>query len=135
MQKFIVDTDVISYLFKNDTRIAFYLPYLSSDKLLAVSFQTIAELYRWGEKKEWPQSKIDALQHLLKKFVIAPYDDKLARIWAKVINEGDKKGKPVSYGDAWIAACALRHSATLLTYNKKDFEGITGLEIISAPQG
>jgi predicted nucleic acid-binding protein len=33
--------------------------------------------------------------------------------------------------DAWIAATALRHGLRLVTHNRRHFEGITGLRIIS----
>lgn len=134
MEHILIDTNVLSYILKKDTRSAYYLPYLSSDKVLAVSFQTIAELYRWAEKYSWGKTKLNKLESLLKKFVVVPYDNKLAHIWAKVVNERERIGKSISYEDAWIAACALRHSTTLLTHNKKDFEGITGLKIISQPE-
>jgi predicted nucleic acid-binding protein len=35
----------------------------------------------------------------------------------------------------WIAACAKRHSLSLITNNRKNFEGIPGLTVISeAPE-
>lgn len=134
MEHILLDTDVLSYTLKKDTRSAYYLPYLSSDKVLAISFQTVAELYFWAEKHSWGNPKWTKLQSNLKKFVVVPYDKKLAHIWAKIVTERERNGKPISCADAWIAACALRHSAVLLTHNKKDFEGITGLEIVSQPK-
>jgi len=134
VEHILIDTNVLSYIKKNDTRSAYYLPYLSSEKVLAVSFQTVAELYRWAEKYSWGKTKLNKLESLLKRFVVVPYDNKLARIWAKVVNERERAGKSISYEDAWIAACALRHSATLLTHNRKHFEGITGIKIISQPE-
>ena len=43
MSQVLVDTDVISYLLKNDTRADLYQPHLQ-DQLLVVSFMTVAEL-------------------------------------------------------------------------------------------
>jgi tRNA(fMet)-specific endonuclease VapC len=43
----IVDTDVVSFLFKRDTRAELYRPHLST-RLLVVSFMTVAELDRWA---------------------------------------------------------------------------------------
>jgi tRNA(fMet)-specific endonuclease VapC len=40
----IVDTDVVSYLFKGDTRAEAYRQHLRG-KTLAISFMTVAELY------------------------------------------------------------------------------------------
>jgi tRNA(fMet)-specific endonuclease VapC len=49
---YILDTDVISYLFRRDTRAEAYRPYLTG-RFLAVSFMTIAELDRWALQRNW----------------------------------------------------------------------------------
>ncbi|TKJ41935.1 twitching motility protein PilT [candidate division TA06 bacterium B3_TA06] len=131
MEHVLIDTNVLSYIFKNDTRSSSYLPYLSSDKLLAVSFQTVAELYLWAEKQSWSNPKINELQNLLQKFIIVLYDNKLAHIWAGIVATRERIGTPISCADAWVASCALRHSATLITHNRKDFENIPKLKVIS----
>jgi len=41
----VVDTDVVSFLYKRDTRALLYTPYLDG-KLTLISFMTIAELHR-----------------------------------------------------------------------------------------
>jgi predicted nucleic acid-binding protein len=43
----VVDTDVMSYVFKHDTRAAFYEPHLAGKELI-ISFVTFAELQRWA---------------------------------------------------------------------------------------
>jgi tRNA(fMet)-specific endonuclease VapC len=43
----VVDTDVLSYLFKGDTRGDLYRPHLDGQVLL-ISFMTLAELDRWA---------------------------------------------------------------------------------------
>jgi tRNA(fMet)-specific endonuclease VapC len=43
----IVDTDVVSFLFKGDTRAQAYREHLRG-KTLAISFMTVAELYQWA---------------------------------------------------------------------------------------
>ncbi len=42
--RLVVDTDVISFLFKRDTRAKLYEPHLSGRQLV-ISFMTVAELY------------------------------------------------------------------------------------------
>lgn len=39
--------------------------------------------------------------------------------------------KPISLHDAWITACAVRHSVPLVTHNAKDFDGISSLAMIT----
>ncbi|RKZ46601.1 MAG: hypothetical protein DRR16_19940 [Candidatus Parabeggiatoa sp. nov. 3] len=50
--------------------------------------------------------------------------------WAKI---NSIKGKPMSVGDAWIAATALHYNMPLITHNIKHFEHLKelGLNIIT----
>lgn len=48
----LVDTDVISYLLREDTRADSYRAFLAG-KELAMSFQTLAELRRWALLHRW----------------------------------------------------------------------------------
>lgn len=50
--RLVVDTDVVSFVFKGDTRAKLYAPHLSGRQLV-VSFMTVAELYRWSEEKKF----------------------------------------------------------------------------------
>jgi tRNA(fMet)-specific endonuclease VapC len=45
--RMVVDTDVVSFLFKRDSRADRYRPYMTG-RLLVVSFMTVAELDRWA---------------------------------------------------------------------------------------
>ena len=54
----------------------------------------------------------------------------------RIVAERERKGRPISFNDAWIAACAVKHGVPLVTHNPKDFEQISGLNIVSeANQG
>lgn len=48
----VIDTDIISYLFRRDTRAEIYRPYLAGADV-AVSFMTVAELNRWALQRGW----------------------------------------------------------------------------------
>jgi len=48
----IVDTDVVSYLFKEDTRGGLYEPHLAG-VLASISFMTLAELEHWTITRNW----------------------------------------------------------------------------------
>jgi tRNA(fMet)-specific endonuclease VapC len=43
----LLDTKVVSYLFKGDTRATTYAPLLEGHRL-AISFMTVAELFEWA---------------------------------------------------------------------------------------
>jgi tRNA(fMet)-specific endonuclease VapC len=122
-----VDTNVISYLLKRDTRANLYRPHLDG-KSLHLSYITIAELYRWVIAYNWGSIRIIDLQAKLQIYSIAQFDDVTAWEWARVMSI---KGHPISPGDAWIAAAALRHGFPLVTHNRKHFEHVPGLTLIS----
>jgi tRNA(fMet)-specific endonuclease VapC len=126
----VVDTDVISFLLKDDTRAQAYRPHLQ-DKTLVLSFMTVAELYQWAYQRHWGEKRLAWLEDRLHAFVVAPYDNDLCRQWATVCVERQRAGKPISAQDAWIAATAVRHGVPLVTHNAVDFAAITGLTIIS----
>jgi tRNA(fMet)-specific endonuclease VapC len=58
-----------------------------------------------------------------------PHDDETAWKYAEVRSI---PGHPIDPGDAWIAASALRHGVPLVTHNKKHYEHVSGLVVISA---
>ena len=45
----------------------------------------------------------------------------------------DAEGKPHTYRvqDVWIAALAVQHNLKVLTQNRKDFEGIPGVQVLT----
>jgi tRNA(fMet)-specific endonuclease VapC len=127
----VVDTDVVSYLFKRDTRSALYQPHLDG-RLLLISFMTLAELDRWVWERGWGTARRDSLAAHLRNFTVYPYDRALCRRWAQVSFAARRNGRPIQCADAWIAATALLYDAPLLTHNPKDFRGVAGLDLISA---
>jgi tRNA(fMet)-specific endonuclease VapC len=127
----IVDTCIVSYLLKNHSLAQQYRPLLEG-KSLGLSFMSKAELYRWSIERGWGKKKMQQLENMLKNYVILSCDDETCWYWAKI---SAIKGRPMPYGDAWIAATALRYDAPLITHNVKDFEHLQslGLSVISVP--
>lgn len=130
MERLVVDTSVVSYLFKRHPLAAAYGPHLEGN-LLGLSFMSVAELYRWPLERGWGEIRLAALKEHLKDYVVLPSDDAISWTWARIMSQ---KGKPRAIADAWIAATALRHGAALVTHNAKHFEGIPGLEIVTVPE-
>ncbi len=125
----LIDTNIVSYIFKGDTRAQLYQPTLAGQTLF-VSFMTVAELYRWPYEKNWGEPKKQGLVQFLRNFAVLPYDDALAWKWAELVGK-TCRGRPMSAADSWIAATALRHGMPIVTHNKKHFEHIPGLIVIS----
>ncbi|MFL6213094.1 MAG: type II toxin-antitoxin system VapC family toxin [Blastocatellia bacterium] len=126
----VVDTDVVSYLFKGDTRGALYRPHIAG-KLLLVSFMTLAELRQWALLKNWGERRRQELERFLEAYAIIHSDDKLCTMWAEVTRSAIRNGYPIDTADAWMAATALLHGIPLVTHNRNHYVGVDGLSILS----
>jgi tRNA(fMet)-specific endonuclease VapC len=130
MNMVLLDTNIVSYLFKGDTRATAYSPHLLNQEL-AISMMTVAELFQWAGMRDWGNARIAELETLLQSYTILPDDMETCRKWAEVRVERYKLGHPIAPQDAWIAATALRYGLVLITHNPNDFQKISGLAVIS----
>jgi predicted nucleic acid-binding protein len=131
MNAAIVDTDVVSMLFKGDTRALAYRPHIAG-RLLGISFMTLAELDRWSFERNWGQGrKIELAQHLA-RYTVLPDSRELCAKWAELAFAARKKGRPIQTADAWIAPSALRYQLPLITNNRDDYSSVDGLALLSA---
>lgn len=126
----LLDTDVYSYLTKtNDARGDPYRPHVRG-KTVAVSFITVGEIYFGAEKAGWSGRTLDAFLERLKAVVVIPYDDEICRAYGKLKASLWKAGLLPGDNDLWIASCAIRHSLSLLSNNRRHFENMPGLHLI-----
>jgi hypothetical protein len=71
MNAAIVDTDVVSMLFKGETRALAYRPHVTG-QLLGISFMILAGLEHWSLERGWGQwRKLDLARHLTHYAVLA----------------------------------------------------------------
>ena len=130
MKSRILDSNIVSYLFKRDSRAELYRPHLT-DAVLGVSLMTVAELDRWAAEHAWGEARKVRMARHLERFVILPIDRDLCVSWAEVHAGLRRKGRAISDADAWIAAAALIRDVPLVTHNRKHFDAVDGLELIS----
>ncbi|NLV44315.1 MAG: type II toxin-antitoxin system VapC family toxin [Candidatus Hydrogenedentes bacterium] len=128
--KLLVDTNIVSYVMKDHPLARAYVKHLEGH-LLAISFITVGELYYGAEKGRWGEKNRKQLETTLRNFVVLPYDHEIARCYARLVAERERIGRPISFNDAWIAACAVRHGIPLVTHNAKDFADISSLKVIT----
>jgi tRNA(fMet)-specific endonuclease VapC len=126
----VVDTDVLSFLYKRDTRARLYEPHLS-DPPFIVSFMSLAELRRWTLERNWGESRRQELEGYLTRYLVLHSDDLMCDRWAQAMNSARLRGRPVGPADAWIAATALLLGIPLVTHNGAHYAGIEGLRVIS----
>ena len=130
MERLVLDTDVVSFLFKGDSRARLYRPFLAG-RLVVISFMTLAELYRWALEKNWGEGRRRRMEEHLRKLVVYPFNRDLCLKWAQVSVEARRSGRPIQCADAWIAATAVMHGVPLVTHNPGDYEGVSALEVFT----
>jgi predicted nucleic acid-binding protein len=134
MTPVVLDTDVVSFLFKNDSRAQIYIPHLR-DRQWVISFMTEAELEQWALLSNWHAKRIEWLRVFLGRFVVVPSSRDLVLKWAEVMVAARRSGRRLETADAWIAATAVLYDAPLITHNASDYLGVPGLKLITETQG
>ena len=138
MNEILLDTNVFSFLLRQaDTRATLYRPHIQ-DHIAVISYVTIGELYFWAEGRKWGGERVKLLEEKIRDTAIIRYDLEVCRTYAQLkygLRTPSGSQRVIGDNDLWIAACAVRHGIPLVTHNRRHFEGIPGLNIISeAPQ-
>lgn len=128
MSTLLLDTNIVSYIFKRDSRAALYAPLLRGNRL-AISFMTAAELFQWAVVRKWGTARTERLERAITSYLIIPPDLDVCRVWGRLRAERQQIGQNIDSQDAWIAATALHFTLPLVTHNLAHFEGIAGLDI------
>lgn len=129
--KIVVDTNVISYGIKADTRFNAYRRLMKGHRLY-ISFATLAELLAWTSYRNWGEPMKTELHRTLRRYRVVHSHTEMCKRWSLVSTEALRRGRPIAFADAWVAATALSLKAALLTHNVKDFEYIDGLTVLTA---
>jgi predicted nucleic acid-binding protein len=129
MKAVVVDTDVVSLVFKGDRRADKYLSALAAPDLL-VSFMTEAELERWILQAKWGPERIVRFRTYMRRFVSVPSSRDLIVNWAEVMVGARSVGRRIDVADAWIAATARLYDAPLVTNNPSDYVGVAAIKLL-----
>ena len=125
----LVDTDVVSYLFKGHPLARAFAARLEGNHL-CISFVTLAEIEFGMKAAHWGSSRTHAMRAHLAKFEVVQTSPDLCLMWADVTSESISLGKRMSQHDAWIAATSIHLDAPLATNNRKDFRHLDRLKFL-----
>lgn len=126
----VLDTDVVSYLYKQDTRAELYRPHLN-DPPFIISFMTLAELRRWCLERSWGEKRRQELENYLTRYLVVHSEDRICARWADATTTARSNGRPIAASDAWVAATALFLGVPLVSHNGGHYSGVEGLQVIS----
>ena len=120
---------MFSFYAKGHTLAAQYEKHIKGKKV-ALSFVTVGELLLWSKTRGWGAEKIVKLQGSIERAGVIPYDMALCETYAD-LKAKLPKGRTVPDNDLWIAATAIRHSIPLVSHNRKHYDDIPDLVLLS----
>ncbi len=125
----VLDSNTISYYFRGDPRV---VPRLQALRPAEIGVPSVVEYeLRYGllrMSNEAAAARLAALARLLQPMQLLPFDSECAALAARIRVELEAVGTPIGPHDTLIAATAMRHQATLVTRNVREFSRVAGLQ-------
>lgn len=125
----ILDSNTISYYFRGDPQVVPRLQAVRPGNLgvpAIVEYELRYGLMRLPQEAAAP--RLAALAQFLRPVQVLPFDAECAALAASVRVSLEAAGTPIGPHDTLIAATALRHQATLITRNVREFSKVPGLQ-------
>jgi len=128
--RYLVDTDWVIHYLKGHPKIVARIQDLSAEEI-ALSVISLAELYEGVFYSRNPRKSEAALQDFLRGIKLLGIDEETTRLFGRERGRMRAEGKTVGDFDLLIGATALHHGLTVLTNNRRHFELIKKLQIVS----
>lgn len=125
----VVDTNIVSYIYRNDPIAAPYLNEMAGRRAV-ISFQTYEELLYGALSSNWGERRVgELLAYVATNYEMIGYDLELVRTCARLRAAFRSRGRELKPADAWIAATAVLLKCPLLSHDR-DFGNPTELRVI-----
>lgn len=99
---------------------------------IGISIVTLGELYEGPFGTRHPEANLVSLREFLVLFPVLPLTDAIMERFARVRYELRRGGKLIPDLDLIVAATALELDLSLLTFNRRHFQRIVGLDLYLA---
>jgi predicted nucleic acid-binding protein len=129
MSQYLIDTDWLIQILHGDTDSAQTIEDLAPDGL-ATSLITYGELYHGAYYARDPQQALEAMQDVLAEIEMLQLTPAIMERYAIIRGQLTRNQRQqVGDMDLLIAATALEHDLTLVTYNRRDYDLVAGLTL------
>lgn len=128
MSRYMLDTDMCSYVMKRNDMVVKRLERLAVDDV-CISVISKAELLFGIELSPRREQDGNALRAFLQYAEVVDFSDRAAIFYAKVRADLQKRGTMIGANDLFIAAHALSLGLTLVTNNTREFRRVRDLVV------
>ena len=130
MRVLLLDTNVVSILFKPDHSVHQKCFGIVNGHQCFISFMTRSELLLWPRVNQWQaERRAQLTKHIDLCTTLFPDEDTCVA-WADIMAENRIAGRPITAADAWVAATARQWGLALVTADYRDFAHLDGLTLI-----
>jgi len=129
MVKYILDTDICSYILKRTYHDVLEKFYQIENAEIGISVITYAELLFGAEKTKSCKVNTDAINSFVDLITILPWDKNAAIEYSIMRDYLNKNGRMIDNMDLMIASHVKSKALTLVTNNTKHFDRIPNLKI------
>ena len=129
MKQALLDTDTISYYFRNQTAVVEKVDkYIQEYGLINLSVVLYYEIMNGLLFKD-AKRQLTLFETFSELNSIIPLHKSTAKLAADIYSQLRKKGITIGHNDIMIAACAIENNLTLVSNNTNHFQHIENLEI------
>jgi tRNA(fMet)-specific endonuclease VapC len=127
---YLLDTDWVIDYFNNKESTSSKIEELI-DEGIGISIISLAELYEGVLNSRNPESSENLLLEFMNEVSVMEIDEGICRIFGELRGKLRKKSLLIDDFDIVIASTAMYHEITLCTNNRKHYDRIEGLKVLS----
>ena len=129
MTESLVDTDILSFYFKGDSKVFDkFNDYLKEFDVINVSIITYYEILG-GLRFKKAERQIKEFEEFVSNNTIIHISEQSAKLSGDIYADLRQKGITIGTSDILIAGIAIENELTLVTNNERHYESIKGLKI------
>lgn len=122
----LIDTNVIIKMLNGDSEAGRIFDSLDH---IYISVITAGELFYGANKSSQANENLKLFQDFISEYPIIGIDDKTSRVFGEIKAELVKTGQNLPENDLWIAASALQHDLTVVSFDSH-FKNIKDLKVL-----